>query len=371
MRIRLRTLAVLVLLASCSDSASPPGLPAELQLVTGGASINAHVGDTLAPIVVRVRDANGRAVPNVPVVAWGTVGPVPAGRTDYGVTPLDSVVFTDQAGRASIRMVAPTVAGSGTITVQIGNVPMEQSTATTLPTGATIPIVATAGSFAKFVTHSMKRFAGATFPIDSLFTAADKYGNPVNGPGATVTATNGWTVSGNTLTPPSASYVGTTVATATSGSATATDSVSVIDDFRKYHWNLSWACASTPAQIAAGDPDSVVAVGTNGVAIYPTDPGFAPIMGHAGVGAIFVAVEFKFTGTLTSYRNGVAAGTTDIMAGEPYNWDVMSQTPDALVFGVDTYARTLVRVPGPLPTFVSPTAWCSGTTLHPVTLQTY
>lgn len=371
MRIPLSTLALLAVLASCSDSASPPGLPAELQLVTSGASINAHVGDTLAPIVVRVRDANGRAVPNIPVVAWGTVGPVPIGRTDYGVTPLDSVVFTDQGGRASIRMVAPTVAGSGTITVQIGNVPMEQSTATTLPTVATIPIVATAGSFAKFVAHSMQRFAGATFPIDSLFTAADKYGDPVSAPGATVTATNGWTVRGNTLTPPSASYVGTTVATATSGSATATDSVSVIDDFRKYHWSLSWACASTPAQTAAGDPDSVVAVGTNGVAIYPTDPGFQPVMGNAGAGALFVAVEFRFTGALTSYRNGVATGTTDIMAGEPYNWDAMSQTPDAVAFGVDTYARTLVRVPGSLPTFVSPTAWCSGTTLHPLTLQAH
>lgn len=371
MRIPLSTLALLAVLASCSDSASPPGLPAELQLVTSSASINAHVGDTLAPIVVRVRDANGRAVPNIPVVAWGTVGPVPVGRTDYGVTPLDSVVFTDQAGRASIRMVAPTVAGSGTITVQIGNVPTEQSMATTLPTVATIPVVATAGSLAKFITHSMQRFAGATFPIDSLFTPADKYGNPVSASSVTTVATNGWSVSGKTLTPPSATYVGSTVLTATAGSVTATDTVSAIDDFRKYHWKFGWTCASTPAEIAAGAADSVVALGTSGIAMYPTDPGFEQIMGSGGVGALFVPLEFKFTGTLTSYRNGVATGTTDIMAGEPYNWDAMSQTPDAVVFGVDTYARTLVRVPGSLPTFVSPTAWCSGTTLHPLTLQAY
>lgn len=369
MRLLLGTFALLVTAASCSDSTSPPGLPAELQLVSGATAITARVGDTLAPIVVQMRDANGRAIPDVPVVAWGTVGPVPVGRTDYGVTPLDSVVFTDQSGRASIRMVAPTVAGAGTITVQIGNVPTDQSTTHAL--GTTIPITTTAGPLAQLLAHGMQRFAGATFSIDSLFTATDRFGNPVTTPSLQATASNGWTVSGSTLTPPGASYVGTTVLTAISGSATATDTVSVVDDFRKYHWNLSWACASTPAQLATGAPDSVVASGTNGVAIYPADPGFAPIMGHAGVGAIFVAVEFKFTGTITSYRNGVVTSTTDIMAAEPYNYDVTSQRPDAVVFGVDPYAVTLSRAATPLPSFVSATGGCSGTTLRGTTLQAY
>jgi hypothetical protein len=50
---------------------------------------------------------------------------------------------------------------------------------------------------------------------------------------------------------------------------------------------------------------------------------------------------------------------------------VYAQRPDAVVFGLDTYARTLTRVAGTLPSFVSPTAWCSGTTLQGVTLQAY
>ena len=369
MRITVGTFALLVAVASCSDSTSPPGLPATLQLVSGTKGITVRVGDTLAPIVVQVRDANGRAVPGIPVVAWGTVDPVPVGRTDYGVTPLDSVVFTDQSGRASIRMIAPTLTGTGIITVQIGNVPTDQSATRAL--GATIPITTTAAPFTQFVTHRMQRFAGATFPIDSLFAPADKYGNPVSASSVTTVATNGWSVSGTTLTPPSATYVGSTVLTATAGSVTATDTVSAIDDFRKYHWKFGWTCASTPAEIAAGAADSVVALGTNGIAMYPSDAGFEQIMGSGGVGALFVPLEFKFTGTLTSYRNGVATGSTDIMAGATYNWDAMSQTPDAVVFGVDTYARTLVRVPGPLPAFVSPTAWCSGATLQPLTLQAY
>lgn len=219
MRFSLGTFALLVVAASCSDSTSPPGLPADMQLVSGGAAITARVGDTLAPIVVQMRDANGRAVPGVPVVAWGTVDPVSVGRTDYGVDPLDSVVFTDQSGRASIRMIAPTLAGTGTITVQIGNVPTDQSATRAL--GATIPITTTAGPFAQLVAHRMQRFAGATFPIDSLFTSADTYGNPVSASSMTAVATNGWSVSGTTLTPPSATYVGSTVLTATAGSVSA------------------------------------------------------------------------------------------------------------------------------------------------------
>lgn len=290
-------------------------------------------------------------------------------RTGYGATPLDSVTFTDGAGRAAVRVIAPTLADSGTITVSIGKVAMDQSSAG--PMQLTIPLTTTPGAFATFAAHPMQRFAGATFAIDSLFTAADKYGNAVKGPTATFTATGGWRVSGNVLTPPTSSDVGATVVTATSGAVTASDTVAVVDDFRQYHWKFGWTCGSTPAGIAAGAADRVVAAGTYGVAIYPGDPGFQYVTERSGAGALDVAVEFRFTGTVTSYRNGVATSSVDILSGEPYNWDAVSQRPDAVVFGVDAYARTLVRTPGTLPSFVSPTAWCSGPTLHGLTLQAY
>ena len=370
MRIASRTLALLIIVASCSDSTAPPGLPASLRL-SSSASVSAVVGDTLAPIVVEVRDANGRGVPNVPVVALGIVqGPQYPGFF-YSTASLDSITTTDASGRASMRLIMPKTAGSGTITVDVGNVPISQSVAQTGLIPLSIPFTAAAGHMAQLIPHPAQRFSGATFSIDSLFTPADKYGNVVSASSPQATATNGWHVNANALTPPTASYVGTTVLTATSGGVTGTDTVSVVDDLRLYHWRFGWTCASTPAEVAAGAPDSVVASGRNGVAIYPSDPGFRPIMGHTGVGALFVAVEFKFTGTMTSYRNGVATGNTDIMAGETYGWDMMSQHPDAVVFGVDTYSRVLARVPGALPSFVSPTGWCSGTTLQGVSLTAY
>lgn len=113
----------------------------------------------------------------------------------------------------------------------------------------------------------------------------------------------------------------------------------------------------------------MVASGKNGVAYYPGDPGFKQIVVSANVTQ--PVLEFSFTGTFTSYRNGTASSGGDIMDAEPYNWDAYAQRPDTVVFGVDSYARTLVRVPGPLPGYASPTAWCSGVTLQGVTLQAY
>lgn len=369
MRFSFRALTLLAILAGCSDSTSPPGLPASLRL-SSSASVSGVVGDTLPPIIVEVRDANGRAVPNVPVVASGIVARPQYPGFFYSTASVDSVTLSDASGRAALRLIMPTAAGSGTITVSVSNVPVSQSVAQTGLIPLSIPFTAMAAPFAKLVPHPSSRFAGSTFAIDSLFTPTDRYGNVVIAPSLQATASNGWQVSGNTLTPPGGGYVGTAVLAVTSGAVTATDTVAVLDDFRQYHWKFGWTCGSTPADVAAGAADSVVASGTDGVAIYPGDPGFQYVTGHSGAGALDVAVEFRFTGTITSYRNGVAT-SSDIMSGEPYNWDAMSQRPDAVVFGVDTYARTLVRTSSALPTFVSSTAWCTGPTIQPLTLQAY
>jgi hypothetical protein len=234
-----------------------------------------------------------------------------------------------------------------------------------------VSFTTTAGPFAAFTLLKYgTRFGGTSVLKDSLFLPTDRMGNPVSWPTAQLTATNGWQIRGDSVIPPTAAEEGSTVVSITAASVTASQNVSVVDDLRKYRWTLQWKCGATPADSNGAAVDSMIAYGTAGVAYYPGDTGYKPYVTTANVAQ--PAVEFSFTGTFTTYRGGVGSSDGDIMGGQPYNWEVSSQRPDTLVLGVDTQARTLVRTSGaPTPGYVSPTAWCSGTTIQPLTLQAY
>lgn len=366
-RLTLLTVAFVTAASGCSDSAAPPGPPATIRLISA-ASLTSVAGDTLTPIQVEVRDSSGYAVPGVPIYAFGSANPGPyRGGTSTAATIVDSAIRTDARGRATVRVVAPTYAGPGTIELGID---ATAAPATGLVNGTVhVGFTTSPGPFSQFYfTMSDYRFVGAPVLVDALFVPVDRFGNPVSWPAVQWSANNGWVIRGDTAVPPSTTGEGATAVTVTAGSVTAQRGVALVTDLRRYRWSLQWKCASSAADVAAGGPDSVVASGTNGVAYYPGDPGYKPIVVSANVTQ--PALEFSFAGTITSYRNGTAT-SADIMGGEPYNWDAYAQRPDTVVFGVDSYARALVRRSGALPGYVSPTAWCSGATLQGVTLQAY
>lgn len=368
MRHAFPALALAFAASACGDSTAPAGPPASVQLLSS-ASLTGIAGDTLAPITVEVRDSLNHRVPGVLIYASGEAdrGPYRYG-TDYGATVADSGVRTDARGRATIDVVAPTYAGPGTIQVGIDATAIPP---TGLARGAVnVSFTTVAGPFAQFYSSRWQpRFLGTTVLLDSLFAPVDRFGNPIPRPAAQATATNGWQTRADTIVPPNASDEASTVVSVSAAGATGSRSVSLVTHLRKYRWSLRWTCGATPADVAAGAPDSLVANGSSGAAYYPGDSGYKSITVSTNIAQ--PAVEFSFTGTITTYRGGVGSAG-DIMGGEPYNWDAYSQRPDTVVFGVDSYARTLVRVPGtPLPRYVSATSWCAGITLQPLTLEAY
>ena len=370
MRHAFPALALAIAASASGDFTAPAGPPASIQLLSS-ASLTGIAGDTLAPITVEVRDSLNHRVPGVLIDVYGVADQgVYRYGTDYRATATDTGVRTDPLGRATIYVIAPTYAGPGTIDVGI-------DASAQPPTGlvrnsVNVSFTTVAGPFAQFYSSRARqpRFLGTTVLLDSLFAPVDRFGNPVPWPAAHATATDGWQTRGDTIVPPNASAEASTVVSVTAAGATATRSVSLVTDLRKYRWSLRWTCGATPADVAAGAPDSLVANGRSGIAYYSGDAGYDFIEVMANITQ--PAVEFSFTGTYTTYRGGVGSAGADIMGNQPYNWDASAQRPDTVVFGVDTYARTLVRVPGtPLPRYVSPTAWCTGLTLQPLTLEAY
>lgn len=344
------TLVILGTLAACGGEAtSPPGPPAAIKLLTN-ADLNVAVGDTFR-IQVRVVDASGRGIP-------GTLVRASAG----GALVLDDSTHTDGHGNATVRVVAPTRAVLDGVNISID--PSEYPGSVIPPGGVTSSYVevtfhSIAGPFVQFIPHARTHLAGTNFALDSLFTAADKYGNATSWPTVQLSATNGWQVTSTTLTPPNATYTGTTVVSVTSGAVAATDTVSVVEDLRPYHWSIQQKCVYDAAAVAAGKPDSTIVDGTDGHAYYPGDPGFAYLTSKTG-NPTQPAVEFRFTGTYTQYNhNGSVMVDRNFIASEPYGFDAFAQRPDTLVFGTGSYAHTATRVPGSPPQYVNPT-WCNG-----------
>lgn len=346
-------IAIVALAACGGDATSPPGPPAAIKLVTS-ADLTVPAGDTFH-VGVRVVDASGRGIPGALVRA-----------SAGGTVVLDDAIRTDGHGSATLRVVAPTRAGLGGVDIGIdpsaypgGVIPSGGGSSSYVE----MTFHSVAGPFAQFVPHARTQLAGTTFAIDSLFTPADKYGNATSWPAVQVSATNGWQMTTTTLTPPSATYTGTALVSVTSGSVTATDTASVVEDLRRYHWNIQWKCDYTHSGMA-GLPDSTSASGTSGFATYQGDPGFARIMGKVPVLPPFV--ELWFTGTEIEYRNGLGL-PQNIMTSEPYGFDVFAQRPDTLIFGLGAPARFAVREPGTIPRYVA-ADWCGD---GPMVLQAY
>ena len=158
------------------------GSPASITVVSGG-SQTGTVGTTLpAPIVVKVADSYGNAVPGVAVTfSPGT----------FGGSFSNNPVTTDSLGRASVSYTLPTKAGYITLTASNGS----------LSRGIAEHAVA-AGASAMFIVSGNNQTAkpNTMLPKSLTVSVKDQYGNAVAG--VTVTfADNG---AGGTFSSPSA-----------------------------------------------------------------------------------------------------------------------------------------------------------------------
>ena len=104
------SLVVTAALVACGDSASAPPAPTNLA-VNGLQTLSAVLGHKVAPLAVRVTDAQGRGVQSVRV-QWRVVA---GAGTLVGVLQSDQSTATDHLGRSTVDVVAT---GLGEIVVE-------------------------------------------------------------------------------------------------------------------------------------------------------------------------------------------------------------------------------------------------------------
>jgi hypothetical protein len=156
-------LAALFALAGC-DSTDPPGPPAALAAAGGNAqqgAVGVALSDTL---VLEVKDARGRAVPNIPVT-WAVAS--------GGGTVTAHAPATDAVGRARATWRLGTGAGDQTATATVDGVAPFTFTATAQPGPAAALLVAPADTTLTSV--------GDTVLL--RVTLRDQHGNPIHDAG--------------------------------------------------------------------------------------------------------------------------------------------------------------------------------------------
>jgi hypothetical protein len=166
----LMTLCIATLgLAACHDDSTTAPLTATSVTVLSGGSQSGTVGAALAtPVVLQVKDQNGKAMVGVAVT-------ITAG-TASGSIPTTQLT-TDANGQVTTTWTLGTVAGTDTLNVQAGSLSAVQVLATASPDVAA-NIIVTAGD-------QQTATAGSALVTPLTVKVVDQYGNAV--PNVTVT----------------------------------------------------------------------------------------------------------------------------------------------------------------------------------------
>jgi adhesin/invasin len=309
-------LAVLVFVgAACSDSPTSkrPGIPAQLDIVSGNLQIGTVGTELPAPLVIRVLDAAGRPVSgqlvNFRVTAGG--GSVFAGSAltnADGIAQERWTLGTSTDGEQHVE--ARAVSSSSGAALVFG------SFGATARSGPAASIAIMAGA-------DQSALAGAALAVAPSIRVRDQYGNPVPSVAVTFTVTGGGSLT-NAAQTTDANGVATAgtwtlgpaegVQTLTASSGTAATSIPAV------------ARSRSPAQLSilAGDNQSGV-VGA-AVAIAPIVlvrnaagdalPGvtvtFAPTAGSGSVTGASVTTDALGRATLGSWTLGTGVGTQSL-----------------------------------------------------------
>lgn len=224
------------------------------------------------------------------------------------------------------------------------------------------------------------RFMGAVVLRDSVFSPRDAFENVLPWPAASVQVTNGWRVAGDTLIPPSGLRSSATVATVTSGAATGSKPITLLEDLSRYKWHATWICAGPIANSSSTQPADTIQFDVySNVFVYIGQPGY---MAPQKVPATAIAQLFFTSGTMRVVR-GTQVSITDLASpsysGGYFPWDIARQRPDTLVLPASgsgtTPADTLsIRdTQSALPKFVGG-SWCEASTYSvrtPMILEAY
>ncbi|MBW3572174.1 MAG: hypothetical protein KY467_13825 [Gemmatimonadetes bacterium] len=203
--------AALLLAASCGDGGTAPPVssgPAVLHIVSGGATADTIQG-VVAPLVVEVRDANGRPIPGVAVeftarVVPGTSIPALYIRTNGAYSGV-AVAVTDVIGRATLNVAMGAYAGPSYLVFGVRSLGLLDSARYEVRPGAPARLAVTPRDTTVAVGASF------TMPV----SAFDRQGNPTVSSGTTLVArTAAVTTSGLTVT---AQSFGRTVVVAEAG----------------------------------------------------------------------------------------------------------------------------------------------------------
>ena len=172
--------AVLLMFAACNDGSGPEiGPPASVTIVSGNGQ-NGTVGAALAaPVVVAVKDANGRAVANT-AVGFSIAS---------GGGSVTATANTDADGQAqAIWTLGRNTVGQQTLTAQVGT--FTAAFTATAAAGSAVGIAGVGGD-------AQAAAANVTLPNDLMAMVTDEYGNPVAGASVSWAVTAG----GGTITP--------------------------------------------------------------------------------------------------------------------------------------------------------------------------
>lgn len=250
MRRQFSALFMLALLAACDGAASEPSGPPALRVIAGdGQHATAALADSLiSPVTARLYRTQGggitlrlgdlvakplhaqtnvRGIPNAQVCAVG-IGAV-------RLVPWNPCAISDSDGRATFWFEPGTTAGVAMAEIRavVDGFPVVTDTVTA---------VIQAGPVATWtVAPTLSLSTGDSVTVSSLVSnARDQHGNPVATPAINAIATGGFVQRGGYLVAPGAEAGGEL--TLSSGTATATVTVSALADLKASRWRLSWAC---------------------------------------------------------------------------------------------------------------------------------
>jgi hypothetical protein len=197
--------ATLGLTACHDDSTTAPRTASTVTVLSGGAQTGTVGAALSAPVVLQVKDQSGNALSGVSVTLTpaGGAGSVSA-----------STLTTDANGQVSVTWTLGTVAGTDTLAVQAGSLPVLDVLATATPDAPASIVVVTG--------DAQTAPAGSALPGPMTVKVTDQYGNPV--PNVTVTFTddaNG-TLAATTVTTDANGMASDTI---TLGSAAGTDDI--------------------------------------------------------------------------------------------------------------------------------------------------
>jgi hypothetical protein len=324
--------AACVVAASCSDATSPDAPPAQphraasVSIVSGNGQTGV-VGTTLPQrVVLQVLDFAGQPAWGRPLVGWGA----PDG------------LVTDRSGHVQFDWTLGPVAGAQTIKLQpdgqgVDEVAVPMLSATALPAAFNHVTMWNAGS-----TGYTNWLTSVPLARDLLFSPRDTFDNVVPWPAdVALIAPAGWTVHGDTVLPPSSSYVGVATIAVKAAGRTASTTITRVEDLRTRTWSVAFSCGAPPGAPAIEYPgtpalDSFSVAGTTAVVAHGADPD-----PEGGILTSTPEYRFYLRGTRIDYP---ATGGADTAAFNLYRLDIPQQRPDTLVL---PYAATSGSVLGP------------------------